>query len=107
MAKKQIVAIGVIAGLLLSNLPAHVPQSVNAAAKVKVFSVKVTNAKKKKVTLKKGESLTLKVKVKIKPNKAKYKKVTFKTSNKKIVKVSKKGTLVWLHGISQTLLFFS
>ena len=72
MAKKQILALGVISGLLISSLSAGIPQPVNAAGKVKVLSVKVTNVKKKKVTLKVGKSLT---------------------SNKKIVKVSQKGKL--------------
>lgn len=93
MAKKQILALGVISGLLISSLSAGIPQPVNAAGKVKVLSVKVTNVKKKKVTLKVGKSLTLKTKVKVRPNKAKYKKVSFKSSNKKIVKVSQKGKL--------------
>lgn len=91
--RKRIVALGVMAGLLMSGLSAEAPQDVNAKSKAKVLSVKVTNVKKKKVTLKTGKSLTLKVKVSVKPNKAKYKKVTFKSSNQKIVKVSKKGKL--------------
>lgn len=91
--RKRIVALGVMAGLLMSSLSAEAPQDVNAKGKAKVLSVKVTNVKKKKVTLKTGKSLTLKVKVSVKPNKAKYKKVTFKSSNRKVVKVSKKGKL--------------
>ena len=43
--------------------------------------------------MKKGDSFKLKVSVKVKPNKAKYKKVTYKSSKKKVVKVSSKGKL--------------
>lgn len=91
--RNPIVAWGVTAGLLLSSMTIAGPQSLEAAGKAKVISVKVTNVKKKKVTLKTGKSLALKVKVKVRPNKAKYKKVTYKSSNKKVVTVSKKGKL--------------
>lgn len=94
--RKRIVVLGVMTALFFSSLPVAVPSAANAAGRVKVSSVKVTNANKKKLTLKAGKSLTLKVKVKVKPNKARYKNVTFKSSNKKIVKVNKKGKLTAL-----------
>lgn len=91
--RTRIVAMAVTAGLLLSNVVVSHPQMTEAAGKAKVISVTVNNVKKNKLSLKTGKSFTLKVKVKVKPNKAKYKKVTFQSSNKKIVGVSTKGKL--------------
>nr|MBP3598642.1 Ig-like domain-containing protein [Eubacterium sp.] len=62
------------------------------AKKVKVSSVKVTNAKKK-LRIQKGKTLRLKTKVKVSPNKAKYRKVKYKSSNPAIVSVNSKGVL--------------
>ena len=87
---KRIVAVGVMTGLLLSNLFV-IPQKAEAAGKAKVISVTVKNVKKKKLTLKTGKSFTLKVNVKVKPNKAKYKKVSYLSSNKRVAKISAKG----------------
>lgn len=64
---------------------------VYAASKGKVKSVKVTNLPAKQLTLKKGKSKKLKVKVSVSGKASK--KVKYKSSNKKIVKVSKKGVV--------------
>ena len=63
------------------------------AAKVKVTKVQITKPATKTLVLKKGKKYTLKTKVTVKPNKKANKKVTFKTSNKKVVKVSSTGKL--------------
>lgn len=91
---KRVVAFFAAMGLMVSGLSLNEPASADAKAKakVKVKSVTIKNVKKK-LTLKKGNSFKLKVSVKVKPNKAKYKKVTYKSSKKKVVKVSSKGKL--------------
>jgi hypothetical protein len=61
------------------------------AAGGKVTGVKVTNAKNKKIKLVEGKTFKLKVKVLTKGKVSK--KVTYKSSNTKIVKVSKKGVV--------------
>lgn len=63
------------------------------AAKVKVKKIQVNNLTKKTLYLTKGKSKKLKATVKVTPNKAKYKKVTFKSSNKKVATVSSKGVV--------------
>ena len=89
---KRVVAFFAAMGLMVSGLSLNEPASADAKAKAKVKSVTIKNVKKK-LTLKKGDSFKLKVSVKVKPNKAKYKKVTYKSSKKKVVKVSSKGKL--------------
>lgn len=90
---RRLVATGMAFALLVSSVAVQQPDAAKAAAKAKVSSVKVTNVKKKKLSLEKGKTFTLKTKVSVKPNKAKFKKVTYKSSNKKVVTVSKKGKL--------------
>lgn len=90
---RRVVATATALGLLISPLAIQQPGVSEAAAKAKVSSVKITNVKNKKLSLVEGKTFTLKTKVKVKPNKAKYKKVTYKSSAKKIVRVSKKGKL--------------
>ena len=63
--------------------------TAEAAKNVKVKKVQITNPKKKKVTLVKGK--TLQIKVKVTPKNARNKKVTYKSSKKKIASVTKKG----------------
>ena len=58
-------------------LAAMNPQTVDAAAKLRIRSVTVTNVKGKKLSLVKGDTFQLKVKVSAAPNKKKYKKVDF------------------------------
>ncbi len=77
---KKIIALALIAALAVSP--------VSSSAKAGKKSVKITNPSKKKVTLKVGK--TLKLKVKVKPSKAK-KKLVFKSSKKKVARVNKKG----------------
>ena len=89
---KRVVAFFAAMGLMVSGLSLNEPASADAKAKAKVKSVTIKNVKKK-LTLKKGDFFKLKVSVKVKPNKAKYKKVTYKSSKKKVVKVSSKGKL--------------
>lgn len=67
------------------------PVTAEAAKTVKVKKVQITSPKKKSVTLKKGKTLQLKVKVT--PKNAKNKKVKYGTSNKKVVKVTSKGKI--------------
>lgn len=88
---KSIISLAVVMAVLFSMFTVTIPETVEAASKGKVKSVKVTNVKKKKLTLKKGKTFKLKVKVKVKPNKKKYKKVKFVSSNKKVATVSSKG----------------
>ena len=64
-----------------------------AAKKVKIKAIKVTNVKNKELRLIKGDTYKLKVKVKAKPNKSKYKKIRFVSSEKKVATVSKKGKI--------------
>ncbi len=77
--------------MLIVSLVVDIPVA-EMAKKVKVSSVKVTNAKKK-LRIQKGKTLRLKTKVKVSPNKAKYRKVKYKSSNPSIVSVSAKGVL--------------
>ena len=70
---KRVVAFFAAMGLMVSGLSLNEPASADAKAKAKVKSVIIKNVKKK-LTLKKGDSFKLKVSVKVKPNKAKYKK---------------------------------
>ena len=67
------------------------PTVVPAASTGKIKKIKVTNVKNKKLTLTEGDKFKLKVKVTTKGKISK--KVTFKTSSKKIAKVSKKGVI--------------
>lgn len=89
----RLVAAGLTLGMLVAPLENNQFNKAEAAVKAKVSSVKITNVKKNKLVLKKGKTFALKTKVKVKPNKAKYKKVSFKTSNKKVVTINKKGKL--------------
>lgn len=70
--------------------------AVQAAKKdkkaAKVSSVKIINAEKK-LRLQKGKKFRLKTSVKVKPNKSKYKKLKFTSSNRKVVLVNSKGLL--------------
>ncbi len=88
--------------LSLAATSAAVPSATaQAAKKVKVKKVQITKPQKKSVTLNKGKSLQLKVKVT--PKNAKNKKVTYKSSNKKIVKVTSKGKITGVKNGSATI----
>lgn len=69
------------------------PHTAEAAAKPRIKGVSVTNVKGKKLTLVKGDTFQLKVKVKAAPDKKKYKKVLYSTSKKKIASVSASGKI--------------
>ncbi len=66
-------------------------QTAEAAKTVKVKKIQITKPKKKSVTIKKGKSLQLKIKVT--PKNANNKKVKYKTSNRKIARVTSKGKI--------------
>lgn len=83
---QRILALMLAVALLFSYVP-----NVEAASKSKVTSVKVTNLPSTTLTLKKGASKTLKVKVEGSKNVSQA--VTYKTSKPKIVKVTQKGKL--------------
>ncbi len=86
--RKQLFSLILAFAMVLTSV--SVPSVTAEAAKAaKVKKIQITNPKKKKVTLNKGK--TLQIKVKVTPKNAKNKKVTYKTSKKKIASVSKKG----------------
>ena len=72
-----------------------VPQTESYAAGGKIKTIAVTNLPAKQLTLKKGKTFTLKTKVTTTGKISK--KVTFKTSNKKIVTVNTKGKIGRAH----------
>lgn len=69
--------------------------SATAEAKVNVSSVKSVDklTGKKKITLTKGKKATLKTTVTVKPNKAKNKKVTYKSNKTSVATVNSKGVV--------------
>lgn len=81
MKRKQFCAWGISCLLLVTGIGKVIPDQVVAATKISV-----SNAKDGRVTIRKGASLRLKAK-------AGGKKVTWSTSNKKIVSVTKRGTI--------------
>ncbi len=86
--KKRLLVLVLALAMVFTSV--SVPSVTAKAAKnVKVKKVQITSPKKKKVTLVKGK--TLQIKVKVTPKNAKNKKVTYKSSKKKIASVSKKG----------------
>ncbi len=87
-ARKRLFALVLALAMVLTSV--SVPSVTAEAAKnVKVKKIQITNPKKKTVTLVRGK--TLQIKVKVTPKNAKNKKVTYKSSKKKIASVSKKG----------------
>lgn len=92
---KRIAKTAVLALAMALSLSFGAGVTANAAKKVtvkKVVSVdKLTG--KKSITLAKGKKATLTTTVTVKPNKNANKKVTYKTSNKKVATVSKKGVI--------------
>lgn len=85
--KKRVIAL-VMAFMMVVG---YVPTTAQAATKAKVSSVKVSNVADKTLVLKKGSSFSLKVKVTVSGKASK--KVRFKSANKKIATVSKKGKI--------------
>lgn len=90
--KKRVACLLVMAMALSTTLTSSMGKT-DAASAVRVKSVKVSNVKKGRLTLEKGKSFQLKVKVKVLPNKSKYKKVNYVSSKKKIAAVSVKGKI--------------
>lgn len=87
-ARKQLFSLVLALAMVLTSV--SIPSVTAEAAKtVAVKKVQITNPKKKKVTLNKGK--TLQIKVKITPKNVKNKKVTYKSSKKKIASVTAKG----------------
>ncbi len=86
--RKQLFALVLALAMVFTSV--SVPSVTAEAAKnVKVKKIQITNPKKKTVTLVRGK--TLQIKVKVTPKNAKNKKVTYKSSKKKIASVSSKG----------------
>lgn len=91
---KKITACALTAALALSmTFTGGGEASAAKKSKGKIKKITVTNVKKKKLKMMEGDSFKLKVKVKASPNKAKYKKVRFVSSKKKVATVSKKGKI--------------
>lgn len=67
------------------------PETASAKKKVKVKKVTVTAPSGKTAEVAKGKKIKLTATVKVKPNKKANKKVTYKSANKKIATVNKKG----------------
>ena len=86
---KRILAWVLAVTVVLSILT--IPQGESYAAAGTVKSIAVTNLPAKQLTLKKGKAFTLKTKVTVSGKASK--KVTYKTSNKKIVTVNAKGKI--------------
>lgn len=81
-----------VLALILTITSAGIPSvTVEAAKAVKVKKVQIISPKKHSISLNKGK--TLKLKVKVTPKNAKNKKVTYKSSNKKIVKILSGGRI--------------
>lgn len=89
---RKLLSLLLVVALTITTFSVITPTQAKKKAKAKVSSVKFKNAKKK-LALKKGQTFKLKTTVKVSPNKAKNKKLKFKTSNKKVVTVSSKGVL--------------
>lgn len=94
--RKTVQCLGVtaLAGTVLAGALFTAP-TANAAGKTKITSFKATASQKKLYLGWKKSKQTTTIKVKVKPKKA-SKKVKFKSSNKKIVKVSAKGKVTAL-----------
>ena len=86
---KRILAWVLAVTVVLSILT--IPQGESYAAAGTVKSIAVTNLPAKQLTLKKGKAFTLKTKVTVSGKASK--KVTYKTSNKKIATVNAKGKI--------------
>ena len=88
--RKKIINVFCIVLVMLVAMSLSVPLESNAAPKVKVTKVAISNVDSEKV-LEKGEKFT--IKVKISPAKATNKKLKWKTSNPDVLAVSKNGVI--------------
>lgn len=91
---KKAVSLLLAASLILASFTSG--ETAQAAKdkkqKVRISSVKITNTGKK-LRMQKGKKFRLKTTVSAKPNKKKYKKLKFTSSNKKAVLVNQRGLL--------------
>ena len=90
MLRKRVMASVLALAMASSTLIAN-PVDAQAKTKKAVTSVKITNVGSKTLVMKKGKSFKLKTSVKVKGGASK--KVTFKSSNDKVVSVSSTGKL--------------
>lgn len=92
---KKITKMLVLAFALVLSLSISAGSTAEAAKKVTVKKVTSVNALtgSKKIYLAKGKKATLKTTVTVTPNKAANKKVTYKSSNKKVATVTSKGVI--------------
>lgn len=92
---KKITKMFALALALVMALSLSAGVDADAASKVTVKKVKAVNKQtgKKTITLAKGKKATIKTTVTVTPNKKANKKVTYKTNNKKVATVSKKGVI--------------
>ncbi len=91
---KKAVSLLVAAALMLTtcNSAAMIQAAQKKKANAKVSFVKITNTGKK-LQIQRGKKFRLKTSIKVKPNKSKYKKLKFFSSNRKVVLVNSRGLL--------------
>ncbi len=89
---KRFLAFFLATVLVFSMVPGSTVEGKKKKKAGKVSSVKFTNVEKK-LRLQKGKKFRLKTSVKVKPNKSKYKKLKFTSSNRKTVLVNSRGLL--------------
>lgn len=91
MRKRKLLSLLMIFAIIFTSVNIS-PIVAEAAKTVKVKKVQITNPKKGSITMKKGETFSLKVKVT--PKNAKNKQVSYKTSNRKVATVTSKGKIM-------------
>lgn len=87
--KSKRVSLVLLVAIIVTSIPAA---AIIGAKKANVSSVKITNVSKR-VSLQKGKTFRLKTAVKVSPNKGKYRKVKFVSSNEKVVVVNGRGVI--------------
>lgn len=92
--KKRVLSMLLTASLILASLASGetARAAQNKKQEAKVSSVKITNIGKK-LRMQKGKKFRLKTAVSVRPDKKKYKKLKFSSSNKKAVLVNQRGLL--------------
>lgn len=90
MRKRKFLSLLMIFAIIFTSVNIS-PMVVEAAKTVKVKKIQITNPKKGSITMKKGETFNLKVKVT--PKNAKNKQVSYKSSNRKVATVTSKGKI--------------
>ena len=89
---KKKISVILIAVLVLTSFSGQGIEAKKKKIATKVSSIKITNVDKK-LRLQKGKTFRLKSEVKVKPNKAKYKKVKYTSSNRKVALVNSQGLI--------------